>query len=164
MANRKAQPTVSEQLQRAVQQSDQTVYALAKLTGISSQQISRFAKGERGLLLSAFDELAKALGMQLAPVAAALEAPVAADGAVLAAVRRGQTRNKLGTATLSGVFKALQACNQALTIGQFHDALRRLQAGGKIRLTPWTQAMYQLTDPETCLLCGREIMAFVEVR
>ena len=162
MAKRKPQPTVSEQLQRAIQQSDQTIYSLAKQTGISSQQISRFAKGERGLLLSAFDELAKALDMQLVPAANPQPVAVVAadqDGAVLAAIRRRQT--KLAGATLADVFKQLQS---SMTLGGFHDAIRRLAAAGKIRLTPFTGAAYQLNDPETCLLVGREIMAYVEVR
>jgi len=170
MARRKAQSTVSDQLRQAIQQSDLTIYALAKLTGISSQQISRFAKGERSLTLEVFDKLAATLGLQLAPVADPVAAsPVAVvaadqdvDAAVLATVRRQQTR--MGPTTLGTVFKALQTKDQALTLGTFHDAVRRLHAAGKVRLTPWTQAMYQLDSPEACLLCGREIMAYAEVR
>ena len=47
-----------------------------------------------------------------------------------------------------------------VSLGQFHDALRELHAAGRLRLSPWTQAMYQLQDPECCLLLGREIMAY----
>ena len=46
------------------------------------------------------------------------------------------------------------------SLGQFQDTLRDLAAAGKIRLAPWTGAMYQLENPECCLLVGREIMAY----
>ena len=48
-----------------------------------------------------------------------------------------------------------------VTLGQFHDALRELNAAGVVRLSPWTGAMYQLEQPECCLILGREIIGYV---
>jgi len=166
MARRKLEMTVQEQLRQAIQESELSIYALAKLTGISHQQISRFAKGERGLTLGSFTALAAALGLRLAPEADTTPvavAPVAIqDDEVLAAIRAN--RKARTPARLADVFRDLQAGNQALTLGAFHDAVRRLRTAGRIETEPFTGAMYQLTDPETCLLIGREIMAYVVLR
>jgi transcriptional regulator with XRE-family HTH domain len=168
MARRKLELTVQEQLRQAIQGSDLTIYSLAKLTGISHQQISRFAKGQRGLTLGSFTALAAALDMQLVPVADPVAAPVAPvavqDGKILDAIRSNTKRT--GAARLADVFKTLQASNQALTLGTFHDSIRRLHAAGKVELSPWTQAMYQLENGQgqACLILGAEIMAFVEAK
>lgn len=65
---------------------------------------------------------------------------------------------------LGELYRELQARLGPLTIGQFHDALRALSAAGQLQLSPWTGAMYQLTDPECCLILGREIMAYITPR
>lgn len=163
MARRKLELTVQEQLRQAIQGSDLTIYAIAKLTGISHQQIGRFAKGERGLTLGSFTALAAALDMQLAPVAAEQPATIP-DAELLAAIRSNTGR--MTPAKLIDVFRSLQASNQALTLGTFHDSIRRLHAAGKVELSPWTQAMYQLENGQgqACLILGAEIMAFVEAK
>lgn len=61
---------------------------------------------------------------------------------------------------LGELYRAVQAEHGPLSLGAFHDALRDLVATGTIRLEPWTGAMYQLQDPEYCLLVGREVMAY----
>lgn len=65
---------------------------------------------------------------------------------------------------LGELYRDVQAEHGPLTLGTFHDALRDLSAGGAIRLEPYTGAMYQLQDPECCLLVGREIMAYADGR
>lgn len=60
---------------------------------------------------------------------------------------------------LGMLYRGLPDC---VTLGQFHDALRELNAAGTIRLSPWTGAMYQLEQPECCLILGREIMGWAE--
>jgi len=168
MGPRKKPKDIEAELRQAIEKDGRTVYRLAADSGVSAGQIGRFVTGERTLTLAVAAKLATALGLQLAPAVpapAALEAPAVPtdlDGAVLAVVRAKTDRS--GSAKLANVFKALQTKDQALTLGTFHDAVRRLHAAGKVRLTPWTQAMYQLDSPEACLLCGREIMAYAEVR
>lgn len=61
---------------------------------------------------------------------------------------------------LGELYRAVAAQVGPLTLGQFHDALRDLAASGAVRLEPWTGAMYQLQDPECCLLVGREIIGY----
>lgn len=62
---------------------------------------------------------------------------------------------------LGDLWRNIQAQHGPTTLGQFHDALRDLAARGAIRLSPYTGAMYQLQDPECCLILGREIMGYV---
>ena len=163
MGPRKKAKDIEAELRQAIEADGRTVYRLAADSGVSAGQIGRFVAGERTLTLAVAAKLAAALGLRLSPAADPPAAPVAdLDGAVFAAVRAKTDRS--GAAKLATVFKALQSGDQALTIGQFHDALRRLSAAGMVKLSPFTGAQYQLTDPETCLLCGREIMAYAEAR
>lgn len=168
-ARRKKPVTIEDQLRKAIKASGLTTYALAKASGVTHQQIGRFLSEEREPGLKTAAKLATALGLQLAPVAAgetALEqaANITADdpGAVVAAVQQTQTR--LAPARLADVFKSLQATNQTWTLGRFHDAARQLAADGKVKLSPWTQAGYQLRDGEACLILGSEVMAYAEAR
>jgi hypothetical protein len=77
--------------------------------------------------------------------------------AVIACVAAGRFPVPLGD-----VFLAVKAKIGGVTLGQFHDALRDLAAASMISLSPWTGAMYQIRDPECCLILGREIMAYAE--
>ncbi len=65
---------------------------------------------------------------------------------------------------LGELYQKVQAESGPLTIGQLHDALRDLHVAGVVPLSPFTQAMYQLQDPECCLIMGREIMGFAGLR
>ena len=56
-------------LRAAIERSGLTVYALSTLAGVTSQQVSRFVKGERDLTLSTASKLAEALGLELVSVA-----------------------------------------------------------------------------------------------
>jgi hypothetical protein len=51
-----------------------------------------------------------------------------------------------------------------LTIGQFHDALRRLLESGRIYLHPWTGPLYDLPEPPLALLVGHEIAYYASKR
>jgi transcriptional regulator with XRE-family HTH domain len=57
----------SEQLKRAIRESGMTRYAIAARTGIDQGTLSKFMKGERGLSLSAIDNLMDALGLEIQP-------------------------------------------------------------------------------------------------
>jgi hypothetical protein len=50
----------------------------------------------------------------------------------------------------------------SLTIGQFHDGLRRLVDEGKVRLHAFTGAAYQLQDEQYALVAGQEIKYYAE--
>ena len=50
------------------------------------------------------------------------------------------------------------------TIGQFHDALRRLHDDGKVYLHPWTGPLYDLPEPPYALLIGHEVAYYASIR
>ncbi len=51
-----------------------------------------------------------------------------------------------------------------LTIGQFHDGLRRLRDQGQIYLHPWTGPLCDLPEPPYALLVGHEIAYYASPR
>jgi hypothetical protein len=51
-----------------------------------------------------------------------------------------------------------------VTIGQFHDGLRRLHDGATIYLHPWTGPLYELPEPRFALLVGHEIAYYASSR
>jgi hypothetical protein len=51
-----------------------------------------------------------------------------------------------------------------LSIGQFHDLLRRLSAEERIYLHPWTGPLCELPEPPLALLVGHEIAYYASCR
>jgi hypothetical protein len=72
-----------------------------------------------------------------------------------------QRRNSYGNCPLPELFHQV-AEPAGLTIGQFHDGLRRLVQEKKIRLHPFTSAAYQLQDEQYALVAGQEIKYYAE--
>jgi len=72
-------------------------------------------------------------------------------------------RNAYQRLTLPQVFERLRAKHPALTLGQFHDGLRRLQEDKRIRLGPFTQALATLDDPRNALYLDREVKYYVDL-
>ena len=64
-----SQPTIpdslSQALKKSLQESDKTVYQIAKEAGVSQIMISRFLSGERDIRMATADKLAHALGLRL---------------------------------------------------------------------------------------------------
>lgn len=52
----------------------------------------------------------------------------------------------------------------ALTLGQFHDGLRRLHEDGRIYLHPWTGPLHDMPEPACALLTGHEIAYYASIR
>jgi hypothetical protein len=50
----------------------------------------------------------------------------------------------------------------ALMLGTFHDTLRQLHDGGRVRLQPFTRALATLPDRCNALLLDGEVMYFAE--
>jgi hypothetical protein len=63
----KAKETVSGRLRRAVRQSGQTLYRVAKGAGLSYAALHRFVAGRTGLALDSVDRLCAYLKLQLTP-------------------------------------------------------------------------------------------------
>ncbi len=52
----------------------------------------------------------------------------------------------------------------AVSIGQFHDALRQLHDDHQIYLHPWTGPLYALPEPSLALLVGHEVAYYASIR
>jgi hypothetical protein len=61
-------------------------------------------------------------------------------------------------------YRQLQPSAPDLTIGRFHDGLRRLHDQGKIYLHPWTGPLHDLPEPPYALLVGHEIAYYASLR
>lgn len=59
-----------------------------------------------------------------------------------------------------------EACRAApdLTVGRFHDCLRRLHDAGRVYLHPWTGPLYALPEPPYALLVGHEIAYYASLK
>ena len=62
------------------------------------------------------------------------------------------------------LFRRLQALSPGLTLGAFHDALRRLHDGGHIYLHPWTGPLYDIPEPACALLVGHMVAYYASGR
>jgi hypothetical protein len=65
---------------------------------------------------------------------------------------------------LSHLYRCAAAGAPGLTIGHFHDALRRLHEQGKVYLHPWTGPLYEIPEPPYALLVGHEIAYYASRR
>ena len=65
---------------------------------------------------------------------------------------------------LPELYRAAQASTPALTIGQFHDGLRRLHAHHQIYLHPWSGPLYELPEPALALLIGHVVAYYASLR
>jgi hypothetical protein len=79
------------------------------------------------------------------------------------AVRTHKSRAPLEPIELPELFRQVATKFETLSIGQFHDTVRQLSGSQRLRLMPYTRAMYQLAQPEYALIVGREIMYYVEL-
>ena len=76
----------------------------------------------------------------------------------LGAQKRGQMLADLSVADL---YASLESRGIDVTIGRFHDSLRRLREAGRLRLAPWTGPLYELPSPAHALLIGHEVLYYV---
>jgi hypothetical protein len=72
-----------------------------------------------------------------------------------------QRQNPYGHCPLPELFHRV-AEPRGLSIGQFHDGLRRLVQERRIRLHPFTGAAYQLQEEQYALVAGQEIKYYAE--
>ena len=62
---RATRPSVTMQLQQAIEASELTRYEICKLTGIEQSALSRFMAGERGLTTTSLDRLGELLDLEI---------------------------------------------------------------------------------------------------
>jgi hypothetical protein len=78
---------------------------------------------------------------------------------------RGRDESKsLEDCSLPELFAAMRAKKPGLTIGQFHDGLRRLVEQQCIFLHPWTGPLYEIPQPALALMVGHEIAYYASLR
>ncbi|MFO0809745.1 MAG: hypothetical protein U0746_14070 [Gemmataceae bacterium] len=65
---------------------------------------------------------------------------------------------------LPALYERLLASHPTLTVGQFHDGLRRLRDDGDVYLHPWTGPLYAMPEPTLALLSGHEIAYYASSR
>jgi hypothetical protein len=75
-----------------------------------------------------------------------------------------QRRQPIGDCPLPELLRGVRETLPGLTVGQFHDALRRLSREGMLSLHPWTGPLYEMPEPETALLTGHEIAYYTSLR
>jgi len=83
--------------------------------------------------------------------------------AILAILAQWQASGATEDCPLPELFRRAQPA-AALTIGQFHDALRRLHEQAQIYLHPWTGPLSELPAPPYALLVGHEIAYYASIR
>lgn len=80
---------------------------------------------------------------------------------MLSLVRDYQRRSPLQPMDLPSLYRAARSKCPTASVGEFHDALRQMCSDREVKLSPYTQAMYQLPEPELAIIMGREVMYYV---
>jgi hypothetical protein len=91
-------------------------------------------------------------------------APAACAGTILEALGRWQQAGASEDCPLPELYRQLTAALPEVSLGQFHDALRRLQQAGQVYLHPWTGPLYALPEPPCALLSGHEVAYYASLR
>jgi hypothetical protein len=82
----------------------------------------------------------------------------------VAHLRAWQAGQASGDCPLPELFRRAQASTPTLTVGLFHDGLRRLHDQQRIYLHPWTGPLYEIPEPACALLVGHEIAYYASAR
>jgi len=65
---------------------------------------------------------------------------------------------------LPEVYRFARTAAPALTIGQFHDGIRKLHDQQRVYLHPWTGPLYEIPEPALTLMIGHEIIYYASAR
>jgi hypothetical protein len=87
-----------------------------------------------------------------------------ADGPVLERLAAWAKSGAMEDCPLPELFRHAQGPSPGLTIGRFHDTLRRLHDGGRVYLHPWTGPLYDIPEPSYALLVGHEVAYYASLR
>jgi hypothetical protein len=85
-------------------------------------------------------------------------------GAVVAHLARWQESGAPEDCSLPDLYSHARRIAPHLTIGQFHDGLRKLHQEQQIYLHPWTGPLHELPEPALALLVGHEIAYYASIR
>lgn len=87
----------------------------------------------------------------------------ACDSIILDAMSRWQA-DAGEDCPLPELYRQVELTEPNLTIGAFHDAIRRLQSAGRLYLHPWTGPLYRMPEPSYALMSGHEIAYYASGR
>lgn len=86
-------------------------------------------------------------------------------GAILARLSDWSSSAAVGQdCPLPELFRSLSLRATPPTLGTFHDCIRRLHAGHRVYLHPWTGPLYAIPEPATALLVGHNIAYYASLR
>ena len=82
----------------------------------------------------------------------------------MAYLHEWQNTGKSSDCSLPELYRHGEGVASDLSIGRFHDGLRRLHEQQTIYLHPWTGPLYEIPEPPYALLIGHEIVYYVSLR
>jgi hypothetical protein len=88
----------------------------------------------------------------------------APDDRLLAHLDAWQGTGSAEDCPLPELFRRASADLPGLTLGAFHDALRRLHDAGRVWLHPWPGPLYDLPEPPFALLVGHQVAYYASSR
>lgn len=83
---------------------------------------------------------------------------------ILTYLKRRQDAGALADCPLPEMYRHIQSSCPSLTVGQYHDLLRRLHAEAALYLHPWTGPLYEMPEPALALLVGHEVAYYASLR
>ncbi len=83
---------------------------------------------------------------------------------IVAYLTQWQTSAASADCPLPDLYKRAQSVAPAVTIGNFHDGLRRLHDQEQIYLHPWTGPLYEIPEPSCALLIGHAVAYYASIR
>ncbi len=83
---------------------------------------------------------------------------------VVAYLAQWQVSGASADCPLPDLYRQAQKVAPAVTIGHFHDGLRRLHDQERIYLHPWTGPLYEIPEPSFALLIGHAIAYYASIR
>jgi hypothetical protein len=79
-------------------------------------------------------------------------------------LRQWQSTGAIEDCPLPELFRRASAGVAQLTIGCFHDCLRRLRDAGRIYLHPWTGSLHDVPEPAYAVMIGHEVGYYASLR
>jgi len=83
---------------------------------------------------------------------------------ITAHLARWHESGQSGDRPLPELFRQVKQASPQLTIGDFHDVLRKLHEHERIYLHPWTGPLHELPEPAIALMIGHEIAYYASIR
>jgi hypothetical protein len=125
--------------------------------------------GPSGTLNALFRDFQSQAGGPGPPAAnGAVEGPVGAPvdcaAVLLSCLAAWQGSGASEDCPLPELYRQARGPVPGLSVGQFHDALRRLHEAEQIYLHPWTGPLYEVPEPPYALLVGHEVAYYASAR